>query len=57
MNKPTSPIVSDQVKESEIKTSHPDTKSPFVEPTVSAPEDVLEATTFFQGPTVDTTTT
>lgn len=57
MNKQTGPIVSDQVNESEIKTSQPDTKSPFVEPTVSTPEDVLEATTFFQGPTVDTTTT
>ncbi|MGH9942332.1 MAG: hypothetical protein ACRD9R_08240 [Pyrinomonadaceae bacterium] len=28
-------------------------KKPFVEPTVSVPVDVLEATTFFQGPTVD----
>ena len=29
-------------------------KKPFVEPTVSVPVDVLEATAFFQGPTVDT---
>ena len=56
MNKQTSGIVSEQVSESEIKTSQPDAKAPFVEPTVSTPEDVLEATTFFQGPTVDTTT-
>ena len=56
MNKQTSRIVSEQVNETEIKTSQPETKAPFVEPTVSTPEDVLEATTFFQGPTVDTTT-
>ena len=56
MNKQTSGIVSEQVSESEIKTSQPDAKTPFIEPTVSTPEDVLEATTFFQGPTVDTTT-
>ena len=30
-------------------------KKPFVEPLVSVPVDVLEATAFFQGPTVDTT--
>ena len=29
-------------------------KKPFVEPEVSVPVDVLEATAFFQGPTVDT---
>ncbi len=29
-------------------------KRPFVEPVVSVPVDVLEATAFFQGPTVDT---
>ena len=29
-------------------------KKPFVEPMVSVPVDVLEATAFFQGPTVDT---
>lgn len=29
-------------------------KKPFVEPVVSVPVDVLEATAFFQGPTVDT---
>ncbi|MGI9104952.1 MAG: hypothetical protein ACR2G4_01740 [Pyrinomonadaceae bacterium] len=32
-------------------------KKPFVEPTVSVPVDVLEATAFFQGPTVDTIST
>jgi len=56
LNKQPRRIVSEQVNESEIKTSQPDARTPFVEPTVSTPEDVLEATTFFQGPTVDTTT-
>ena len=56
MNKQTSRVVSEQRNESEIKTSQPDAKARFVEPTVSTPEEVLEATTFFQGPTVDTTT-
>jgi hypothetical protein len=32
-------------------------KKPFVEPVVSVPVDVLEATAFFQGPTVDTVST
>lgn len=32
-------------------------KKPFVEPAVSVPVDVLEATALFQSPTVDTTTT
>jgi len=32
-------------------------KKPFVEPMVSVPVDVLEATAFFQGPTVDTIST
>jgi hypothetical protein len=32
-------------------------KKPFVEPAVSVPVDVLEATALFQSPTVDTTAT
>jgi hypothetical protein len=49
--------VSEQVNEQDKQTaSQPAAKMPFVEPMVSTPEDVLEATTFFQGPTVDTTT-
>lgn len=55
MNKPTSLVVSEQVTDQNEPTQ-PDLKMPFVEPTVSTPEDVLEATTFFQAPTVDTTT-
>lgn len=57
MNKQNSHTVSEQVNEqNEQAVSQPAGKMPFVEPIVSTPEDVLEATTFFQGPTVDTTT-
>ena len=56
MNKQNSHTVSEQVNEHEQTVSQPAGKMPFVEPIVSTPEDVLEATTFFQGPTVDTTT-
>jgi hypothetical protein len=31
-------------------------KKPFVEPTVSVPTDVLEATRFFQQPTIESST-
>ena len=56
MNKQNS-HVSEQVNEQNEQTESPSVaKMPFVEPIVSTPEDVLEATTFFQAPTVDTTT-
>ena len=55
MNKPNSHVASEQVTDQPV-LKQADAKMPFVEPTVSTPEDVLEATTFFQGPTVDTTT-
>ena len=55
MNKQNSNVVSEQVNE-QTELSKTESKLPFVEPTVSTPEDVLEATTFFQAPTVDTTT-
>ena len=46
---------SEEVNEvNEVKTQP--NKMPFVEPTVSTPEDVLEATSFFQAPTVDIST-
>jgi hypothetical protein len=54
--KQNSLTVSEQVNESERPDPNTDAKVPFVEPKISTPEDVLEATTFFQGPTVDTTT-
>jgi len=56
LNKQKSNIVSEQVNE-QNELSKPESKLVFVEPSVSTPEDVLEATTFFQAPTVDTTTT
>jgi hypothetical protein len=58
--KNTNPV-SEQLKQVEhgdsaLTQPAPD-KKPFVEPTVSVPVDVLEATAFFQGPTVDTVQT
>ena len=55
MKQQNSPIVSEQVKDQNELTVSESSKLAFVEPTVSTPEDVLEATTFFQAPTVDTT--
>ena len=55
MNKQNSNVGNEQVNE-QNELSKAESKLPFVEPTVSTPEDVLEATTFFQAPTVDTTT-
>lgn len=45
----------EQIERSESALAQPkQEKRPFVEPLVSVPVDVLEATAFFQGPTVDT---
>jgi hypothetical protein len=45
----------EQVERGESALTRPaQDKKPFVEPVVSVPVDVLEATAFFQGPTVDT---
>ncbi|MDQ1525342.1 MAG: hypothetical protein QOG00_3491 [Pyrinomonadaceae bacterium] len=45
----------EQVERGESALAQPaQDKKPFVEPVVSVPVDVLEATAFFQGPTVDT---
>jgi hypothetical protein len=55
LNKQNSNVVSEQVNE-QTELSKTESKLPFVEPTISTPEDVLEATTFFQAPTVDTST-
>jgi hypothetical protein len=45
----------EQLERGESIASQPvSEKKPFVEPTISVPVDVLEATAFFQGPTVDT---
>jgi hypothetical protein len=48
----------EQVERGESALSQPtQDKKTFVEPVVSVPVDVLEATAFFQGPTVDTIST
>jgi hypothetical protein len=47
-----------QVEQNDSALTQPaQDKKPFVEPVVSVPVDVLEATAFFQGPTVDTVQT
>lgn len=58
MTKPDSNTGSEQFSEhSELTVPQPaPDKKPFVEPVVSVPVDVLEATTFFQASTVESTT-
>ena len=46
----------ERIEHREQTPAQPAEKRPFVEPLVSVPVDVLEATTFFQGPTIETTT-
>lgn len=43
-------VTEDQPTEEVIE---PGSKKQFVEPTISVPTDVLDATTFFQGPTIE----
>ena len=61
MNTKNSNPVNEQLEEVErgesALTQSAQAKKPFIEPTVSVPVDVLEATAFFQGPTVDTVQT
>ena len=60
MNKQqTSPVNEqlEQTERSEKTLTSAGEKKLFVEPAVSVPVDVLEATALFQSPTVDTTTT
>ena len=40
--------------ENDLQRQQEATKKQFVEPTISVPVDVLEATAFFQGPTATT---
>ena len=47
----------EQIELSENAQVAPSEKKHFVEPAVSVPVDVLEATALFQSPTVDTTAT
>ena len=44
-NAPTTELTPTQPNDGEAES----TKKPFVEPAVSVPQDVLEATNFFQG--------
>lgn len=60
MIKETTLLTSDQVNEKDRPTetaSEPTSKKQFVEPSVSAAADVLDATTFFQAPTIESATT
>lgn len=57
MNKQTFPphanLTAEQSQQKEEAVVQPTAKKMFVEPTVSVPADVLEATTFFQTPTIE----
>jgi hypothetical protein len=61
LNTQNSNPVSDQLEQlernDEAVAQPSQEKKPFVEPVVSVPVDVLEATSFFQGPTVTVTST
>ncbi len=55
-NNPFNEQFSAQPEHNEQAPTQPVEKRPFVEPLVSVPVDVLEATTFFQAPTIETST-
>ena len=59
LNKQTTLPTSDQIDPNQPNeaAAEPTSKKQFVEPTVSVPADVLEATTFFQAPTIESATT
>jgi hypothetical protein len=56
--KQTIPTIGDKVVEQSDQNEHaqPAVKEAFVEPTVSVPTDVLDATAFFQQPTIEGST-
>ena len=58
MIKQTIPTIGDKVVEQSDQNEHaqPAVKEAFVEPTVSEPTDVLDATAFFQQPTIEGST-
>lgn len=56
INLPTDQIV-DETHQNEPAGNEPTAKRLFVEPTVSVAIDVLEATTFFQAPTIEDSST
>ena len=47
----------EETRQSEPTGNEPMAKKLFVEPTVSVPADVLEATSFFQAPTIESAST
>jgi hypothetical protein len=53
----TADQASEQTRPREQHEIEPAVKKTFVEPTVSSPADVLEATAFFQAPTIESSTT
>lgn len=55
-NNPFNEQFTAQPEQREQMPAQPVEKKQFVEPLVSVPVDVLEATTFFQAPTIDTST-
>lgn len=57
MNTQKNAPVNEQLEQTERSENSAREKKTFVEPTVSVPVDVLEATALFQSPTVDTTAT
>jgi hypothetical protein len=59
LNKQNTLPTSDQIDKNQPTeaATEPTSKKQFIEPTISVPADVLEATTFFQAPTIESTTT
>ena len=55
--KPIVNQVSEQLHGSKPTVTEASAKKPFVEPTISVATDVLEATTYFQGPTIEAAST
>lgn len=53
---PRDQVVED-TRQSELTGNESAPKKPFIEPTVSVPTDVLEATSFFQAPTIEAAST
>lgn len=51
--KPVVNQASEQLHQGEPIIAGTSAKKLFVEPTISVPTDVLESTTFFQGPTIE----
>ena len=54
--KPVNEQITEQIERNEQPLASTTEKKQFVEPVVSVPVDVLEATAFFQQPTVEAST-